>query len=227
MNFKHVKLKELDFDLKAVTTEKGREYQTPNGNSYPSVTTVLSDYNKKAIFEWRERVGAEEANRIARSASNRGTKLHTVCEKYLLNEMTDLKLQTMMPDTKELFLSLKPHLDNHIGEVYSIEQALYSTELRLAGRVDCIAQWDDELAVIDFKSSTKPKLEENILNYFMQCTAYATMFEEITSKPINKLVIAIAVADGTNQIFVREKTDHYMDSLYYYIGKYWKNRLTN
>jgi hypothetical protein len=108
MNFKHVKLKELDFDLKAVTTEKGREYQTPSGSSYPSVTTVLSEYNKKAIFEWRERVGAETANKIARSASNRGTKLHTVCEKYLLNEMTDLKLQTMMPDTKELFLSLKP-----------------------------------------------------------------------------------------------------------------------
>jgi len=227
MNFKHVKLKELDFDLKAVTTEKGREYQTPDGSSYPSVTTVLSEYNKKAIFEWRERVGAEEANKIARSASNRGTKLHTVCEKYLLNEMTDLKLQTMMPDTKELFVSLKPHLDTNIGEVYSIEQALYSSELRLAGRVDCIAQWNNELAVIDFKSSTKPKLEENILNYFMQCTAYAIMFEEITGRPINKLVIAIAVADGSNQIFVREKKQEYIDSLNHYIGKYWQKKLTN
>jgi len=227
MNFKHVKLKELDFDLKAVTTEKGREYQTPGGSSYPSVTTVLSEYNKKAIFEWRERVGAEQANKIAKSASNRGTKLHTVCEKYLLNEMTDLKLQTMMPDTKELFVSLKPHLDENIGEIYSIEQALYSSELRLAGRVDCIAEWNNELAVIDFKSSTKPKLEDNILNYFMQCTAYAIMFEEITGRPINKLVIAIAVADGSNQIFVREKKQEYIDSLNNYIGKYWKKRLTN
>jgi len=227
MNFKHVKLKELDFDLKAVTTEKGREYQTPGGSSYPSVTTVLSEYNKKAIFEWRERVGAEQANKIAKSASNRGTKLHTVCEKYLLNEMTDLKLQTMMPDTKELFVSLKPHLDENIGEIYSIEQALYSSELRLAGRVDCIAEWNNELAVIDFKSSTKPKLEDNILNYFMQCTAYAIMFEEITGRPINKLVIAIAVADGSNQIFVREKKQEYIDSLNHYIGKYWQKKLTN
>ena len=187
----------------------------------------MSEYNKKALFEWRERIGAEEANKIAAKASSRGTKLHTVCEKYLLNEMTGLKMQTMMPDTKELFISLKPHIDENIGNVYSIEQALYSSRLRLAGRVDCIAEWNGQLSIIDFKTSTRPKTEDGILNYFMQCTAYATMFEEVTSKPINKLVIAIAVADGTNQIFVREKTDHYMDSLYYYIGKYWKNRLTN
>ena len=104
MTFNFIKIPELDFDLKAVTTEKGREYQTPNGNSYPSVTTVLSEYNKKAIFEWRERVGADVANKIAAKASSRGTKLHTVCENYLLNEMTDDKLRTMMPNTKQLFL---------------------------------------------------------------------------------------------------------------------------
>jgi len=227
MNFNHIKLKELDFDLQATTTERGREYLTPRGHSYPSVTTVLSEYNKKALFEWRERVGAEEANRIAAKASSRGTKLHIVCEKYLLNEMTGLKMQTMMPDTKELFISLKPHIDENIGNVYSIEQALYSSRLRLAGRVDCIAEWNGQLSIIDFKTSTRPKTEDGILNYFMQCTAYAEMFEEITHLPINQLVVAIAVADGSNQFFVREKTQHYIDSLDLYIGKYWKKRLTN
>jgi len=225
MIFNHVKLPELNFQLEAKTTNSGREYLTPNGHCYPSVTTVLSEYNKKAIFEWRERVGFEEANKIASKASNRGTKLHTVCEKYLLNEMTDIKIQTMMPDTKELFKSLKSHLDENVGDIYSIEQALYSSRLRLAGRVDCIAEWDGQISVIDFKSSTKPKKEEHILNYFMQCTAYAIMFEEIVHRPINRLVIAIAVADGTNQIFIREKTEYYTKSLDLYINKYWKNRL--
>lgn len=227
MAFNHVRLPELDFELQSQTTESGREYVTPTGKSYPSVTTVLSEYNKKAFFEWRERVGAEEANKIAAKASSRGTKLHTVCENYLLNEMTDVKLKTMMPDTKQLFLSLKPHIDKHIGDVYCIEQALYSKVLRLAGRVDCIAEWNGQLSVIDFKSSTREKSEDNILNYFMQCTAYAEMFEEITGKPINQVVVAIAVEDGTHQIFVREKSQLYIESLQRYIGKYWRKRLTN
>jgi ATP-dependent exoDNAse (exonuclease V) beta subunit len=225
--FNHVKLPELDFELQSQTTEAGREYVTPIGKSYPSVTTVLSDYNKKALFEWRERVGADVANKIAAKASSRGTKLHTVCENYLLNEMTDDKLRTMMPDTKQLFMSLRPYLDENIGDVYCIEQALYSKTLRLAGRVDCIAEWNGQLSVIDFKSSTREKSEDNILNYFMQCTAYAEMFGEITGKPINQIVVAIAVEDGSHQIFVREKSDYYIESLQRYIGKYWRKRLTN
>lgn len=227
MAFNHVKLPELEFELQSQTTEAGREYVTPTGKSYPSVTTVLSEYNKKAFFEWRERVGAEEANKIAAKASSRGTKLHTVCENYLLNEMTDVKLRTMMPDTKQLFMSLRPHIDEHVGDVYCIEQALYSKTLRLAGRVDCIAEWDGQLSVIDFKSSTREKSEDKILNYFMQCTAYAEMFGEITGRPINQIVVAIAVEDGTHQIFVREKSDYYIESLQRYIGKYWRKRLTN
>ena len=139
MTFEHIKLPELDFDLEAVTTESGRQYKTPNGISYPSVTTVLSSYNKKAIYEWRARVGEEEANKVSGKASRRGTALHTVCEKYLLNEMNELRMHTMMPNIKELFLQLRPELDRNIGKIYSLEQALYSDGLKIAGRVDCIA----------------------------------------------------------------------------------------
>lgn len=220
MNFNHVKLSELDFDLKATTTEDGRRYLTPNGNSYPSVTTVLSSYNKKAILEWRQRVGEEKANEISRKASTRGTKLHSVCEKYLLNELSDIKIQTMMPDTKELFLQIMPEINKNVGDVYAIEQSLYSNRLRMAGRVDCIAEWNGQLSVIDFKTSTREKDEDKILNYFMQCAAYAEMFEEITGKPINQLVVAITVAEGFNQIFVREK-DKYLIPLNDYIERYW------
>ena len=223
MTFDHIKLPELDFDLEAITTESGRQYKTPNGNSYPSVTTVLSSYNKKAIYEWRARVGDEEANKISGKASRRGTALHSVCEKYLLNEMNELRMQTMMPNIKELFLQLRPELDQNIGKIYSLEQALYSDGLKIAGRVDCIAEWNGELAVIDFKTSSKEKWEDGILNYFMQCSAYAEMFGEITGKPLNKLVVAIAVEEGKPQIFVRDK-ELYLPQLKQYIAKYY---LTN
>jgi len=121
-------------------------------------------------------VGEEEANKVSGKASRRGTALHSVCEKYLLNEMNELRMQTMMPNIKELFLQLRPELDQNIGKIYSLEQALYSDGLKIAGRVDCIAEWDGELAVIDFKTSSKEKWEDGILNYFMQCSAYAEMF---------------------------------------------------
>ena len=171
VNFEFVKLPELQFDLLTETTESGRTYLTPTGEKYPSITTILSSYNKKAFFEWRKRVGEEEANRIARKASSRGTKMHTVCEKYLLNEITEVKMRTMMPDTKSLFLQLKPFIDANVGKIYGLEQALYSHKLRLAGRCDCIAEWNGKISIVDYKSSTREKSEDGILNYFMQCSA--------------------------------------------------------
>jgi genome maintenance exonuclease 1 len=219
-SFNHVKLSELNFELESETTESGRTYKTPGGKSYPSITTVLSNYNKKAIYEWRQRVGEQEANRISRAASGRGTKLHNAVEKYLLNEMSDMKMQTMMPDTKELFLKVKPFLDNHIGDIYGIEQPLYSDKLRVAGRCDCIAEWEGELSIVDWKTSTRVKEKEYIQNYFMQCSAYAEMFEERTGKPIKQIVVAIAVEDtNTPLIFIENKSD-YILPLQQYILKY-------
>ena len=214
--FNHVKLSELDFELESETTETGRTYKTPGGKSYPSITTVLSNYNKKAIYEWRQRVGEEEANRVSRAASGRGTKLHNAVEKYLLNEMSDLKYSSMMPDTKELFLQLKSHIDENVGRVFGIEQALFSHRLKIAGRCDCIAEWNNQLSIIDYKTASREKSEDGILNYFMQCTAYAEMFEERTGLPVNQIVVAIAVEDSQPQIFVREK-HKYVDALMKYI----------
>lgn len=214
--FEFVKLPELDFDMKAVTTDSGRVYLTPSGKKYPSVTTILSSYGKKALFEWRERVGAEEANRIASKASRRGTALHTVCEKYLLNEMTSMKLASMLPTTKELFYKIKPHIDTSIGKIYALEQALYSDALGIAGRVDCIAEWNGKISIIDFKSSSKQKDKNNIGNYFMQCTAYAEMFGELTGQTIEQIVVLIGTEEGPGQIFVEEK-NNYIEPLKKYI----------
>ena len=213
--FEHEKIPELEFDLVAETTEKQRVYNTPSGKKYKSITSILSKYNKEAIMLWRQRVGEEEANRISTKASRRGTKVHDICEKYLLNEMTDMKLQMMMPDLKETFFSLKNVLDENIGKVYCLEQALYSDELEVAGRVDCIADWDNELAIIDFKTSRRLKDESKILNYFMQATAYALMFEERTGKTINRIVVAIAVDQEDPQIFIKEKKDYIQDLMTY------------
>ena len=220
MLFEHIKIPELQFDLEAQTSDSGRLYLTPSGKKYPSVTTVLSHYNSKAIAEWRERVGNEEANKIAGRASRRGTKLHSVCENYLLNEMTELKMRSMMPNIKELFLKVKPYIDKNISKVYALEQALYSDNLQIAGRVDCIAEWNGVLSVIDFKSSTKEKKKESIANYFMQCTAYAEMFYELTGTPIHQSIVLIGVEEDNGQIFV-EKTSDYYNLLKEYIDRYY------
>lgn len=217
--FEFVTLESLNFDLKAETTEQGRKYLTPSGNLYPSVTTVLSSYNKKQILEWRNRVGEEAANKIAGKASRRGTSVHYVCEQYLLNLMNDMRMKMMMPNVKELFLQLRNSLDENIGKIYCLEQALYSDQLKIAGRVDCIAEWQGKLSVIDFKTSTKKKDEDNILNYFMQCSAYAEMFEELTSLPIEQIVVAIATEEGESQFFVRKKKD-YLENLRSYVSQY-------
>ena len=219
MPFNHVKLSSLDFDLKAVTTESGRLYTTPTGEQYKSITTVLGNHNKQAIMEWRERVGAEEANKISTKAAGRGTKVHKICEDYINNEITDFKMQMLMPDLKELFLKIKPIIDTNLGDVYAQEQALYSHRLKIAGRVDLIGYWNGKLSVIDFKTSTKQKEESYIKNYFMQCTAYALMFSELTGQWIDDIVVLIATEEGDAQLFERQIHD-YRKPLMQYIDKY-------
>jgi len=217
--FNHVKLPQLDFDLKAETTDSGRLYATPTGEKYKSITTVLGNYNKQAIMEWRERVGAEEANKISTKAANRGTKVHKICEDYINNEISEMKMSMMMPDLKEMFFKIKPIIDEKLGDVYSQEQALYSHQLKIAGRVDLIGMWNGKLSVIDFKTSAKQKEESYIQNYFMQCTAYALMFSELTGMWIDDIVVLIATGEGEAQIFERQIHD-YRKPLMQYIDKY-------
>ena len=219
--FNYVKLPELHgFELKSETTNKGRTYITPSGDVYPSVTTVLSPYSKDAINSWRKRVGEEEANRVSRLAASRGTKLHLACEQYLLNEMTPMQMQTMMPDTKDLFLKVKPHLDKHIGTIYAIERPMWSDKLKLAGKPDLIAEWDGTLSVIDHKTSKTERDEAYIENYFMQASAYTIMFEEMTGKVVDQIVLNFALVDGESQIIIKNKND-YLDQLQTYIDYYW------
>jgi len=126
-----------------------------------------------------------------------------------------MKMNSMMPDAKELFVQLRPLLNEHVGDIYGIEQPLYSDKLQLAGRCDCIAEWDGELSIVDWKTASRTKSKDGIKNYFMQATAYAVMYEERTGKSINQIVVAIAVENESPQIFVEQK-DKYLFPLMEY-----------
>jgi genome maintenance exonuclease 1 len=209
MIFNHIKLPALQFDLISETTETGRKYTLPDGRKYDSVTTILSHAKDKTFLkEWRNRVGEEEANRIVKRSTSRGTKLHEACEKYLLNELTDMKISMLMPDVKDFFMQLKPHIDKNVGNVYGTEQALFSDRLKIAGRTDCIAEWQGKLSIVDYKNSIREKREDWIQDYFIQCTAYANLFEDLTGVPIEQVVVLIANEEGKPQIFEREKTKY-------------------
>ena len=190
--------------MDTVQGETGRFYKTPTGLLYPSVTTVLGHSGKESLLEWRKRVGEEEADRISRRAADRGTKMHKLCEDYINN----VPVQREDFLSWDMFTSLRPILDNNLDNVHMQEVPLYSDYLQVAGRVDCVAEWDGKLSIIDFKTSTKPKRREWIQNYFMQASAYAVMYEELTGTPISRLVIVIAVENEEPQVFMEKRDDH-------------------
>ena len=219
MNFKHIGC-DIDYDLETETINGKRFYKTPEGLLYPSVTTITSQHGKDKILEWRKRVGEEEANRISTKASNRGTKVHKICENYLNNEedyarTNPAHIHKTMPDTIAMFKSLQPLLDEHVNNIHALEIPLYSHHLKVAGRVDCIAEYDGKLSIIDFKTSGKLKEERWIKGYFMQCSAYAVMYEERTGIPVSQIVIMIAVDSEHPQVFIKKRNDYIKDFISY------------
>jgi genome maintenance exonuclease 1 len=206
-------------DLKSETFPDGKRYYTlEDGTRLPSVTTVLGAQKKQGIMEWRKRVGEVEANRISKQATGRGTNVHTLCERYLNND----SLGDIMPDAKEMFISLKPLL-NRIDNIWYQEQALWSKKLELAGRVDCIAEFDGVLSIIDFKTSKKIKTKDMIEDYYRQECAYALMLEEMIEEPVHQLVTIMAVEDEQPLLFI-EKTEDHIEGLVKAI-KFYQNTL--
>ena len=190
-------------EMEAVTTEEGRKYHTPEGIDLPSITTCLSILSRDGIAAWRRRVGDEEANRISRVASTRGTKVHEIIEKYIDNK-EDYK-DGYTPDIIQSLNDVRDILDNRIGTVFAQEAPLYSNHLGVAGRVDCVAEFDGTLSIIDFKTSRKKKFPSMIKQYFMQESAYSIMWEERTGMPITQLVTIIAVDNHEPQVFIEHR----------------------
>ena len=200
----------IQISLPEVTTEtinRKRFYVTPEGNKYPSITTVLSNRKKEGLFEWRKRVGNDVANYVARTSASRGTKVHHMCEDYLNNEFDEEKhKKDFLPFC--LFNQLKDQALCNMNNIYAQEAGLYSDKYKVAGRVDCVAEYKDTLSIIDFKTSTRERSDDWNENYYIQGSAYAEMFEERTEMKIDQVVILVVTEDGTVQEFVKSKQDY-------------------
>tara|TARA_B100000700_G_scaffold212748_1_gene233907 strand:+ start:425 stop:1108 length:684 start_codon:yes stop_codon:yes gene_type:complete len=215
--FIHLDYLKEEVDLEAQNIEGTRFYRVPSGKLYPSITSVTSFYNRDVFINWRKKVGEEKANKITRAATSRGTAYHDVVEHYLNNK--DIKDLKILPTTKFLFLQSKDKLDR-INNIHALEKSLYSDYLGLAGRVDCIAEYDGELAVIDFKTATKIKPEEWIQNYFVQETAYACMYYEMTGTPVKKLITIMVAENGECVVYEKRNKGYYIKLLTEYIRKF-------
>ena len=203
--FKHQKINLPE--IKAKTTEGVRLYESPEGNFYPSITTVLSTRNKEGLFKWRERVGNDVANYVARTAAVRGTHVHHMCEDYINNDFDEEKhKKKFLPYT--LFTQLRDSALQKIDNVYAQECGLYSDKYKVAGRVDCIAEYDGIPSIIDFKTSTSERKDSYNENYYIQASAYAEMFEERTGIVINQIAILVITEDGVVQEFVKDKKNY-------------------
>lgn len=195
-------------DLKTETINGQRHYVLPDGvTKLKSVTSIISDkMDKTALLEWKAKVGEEEAKKISTQAARRGTAIHSIAERYVLNE-ENYFLDNEMPTNKESFKPIKKILDEHVDNILGIEVPLYSTALKCAGRTDLVAEYDGVLSVIDFKTSKKMKKADWIENYFIQSTVYAMMFEWIYKFSVPQIVVVITVDHESDaQVFKLERS---------------------
>lgn len=220
MSFNHI-----DIEFPKLTRELidgVRYYNTPSGNKkLVSITSVISHYKKDFFQKWRKRVGEAEADKITKKATSRGTDFHTLTENYFYNIP---ELPKVQPLSEMLFYVAKPTLDR-IDNIRALEGSLYSEFLGIAGTVDCIAEFDGELAIIDFKTSAKPKPRDWIDGYFVQCCAYACMLHELTGISVKKFVIIMACEDGECVVYEEYDKAKYLKILVKYIEKFLTDKL--
>ena len=206
-----------DLELTKTDTPGCRLYELPSGQWVPSITSVTSFYNRQVFIKWRQRIGEEKANAITRKATARGTDFHEAAQAYLENR--DLVWEDYLPATQFMFHHAAPYLDK-INNIHAIERTLYSEYLGLAGRVDCIAEYEGELAVIDFKTSEKIKPEKWLVNYFVQEMFYASAYYELTEIPIKKLITLMVTPGGEVKVFDKRNKGDYIKLLVRYIKEF-------
>jgi genome maintenance exonuclease 1 len=209
--------------LERETIDGIRYYKVPDDEELiklVSITSITSHFNREIFVKWRKRIGEEEAEKITKAATSRGTDMHSLVENYLYNK--DLPSVPPLPDF--LFKIAKTEL-NRINNIYSLEGSLYSKQLGIAGTVDCIAEYNGELAIIDFKTSKKPKPREWIDHYFVQCCAYAAMLYELTEIPVKKFVIIMSCENGECVVYEEYDKAKYLKLLVQYIRKFVGDKL--
>lgn len=205
--FRHVLVPKAE--LSTETIDGQRHYVLPDGTRLKSVTTLLSErMDKTALLEWKAKVGEQEAQRISVQAARRGTAIHNIAERYVLNEEQYYSPKEM-PINVESFKPIKKVLDDHVDNVLGVELPLWSKALGVAGRTDLVAEYDGKTSIIDFKTSKRFKKAEWIENYFLQSTIYSMMFERMYSIAVPQIAIIIAVDDEPEcQQFVLKRNDY-------------------
>ena len=198
----------IDIDKSVLPTAKGKRqgkyrFYDINGTNYPSVTSILGVRKKVELQQWRDKIGENVANWEMGRAARRGTATHNLIENYIKGE--PLEEKSVLP--LGLFKLMKPYIDQ-INNIHCLETVLYTSKYRLAGQVDCIAEYNGKLSVIDFKTANKERKEEWIDNFFLQCTAYGLMFEELFKKEIDQIVVIIGGEDGSIATYIKEKKDY-------------------
>ena len=204
--------------LRTKSVNGDRHYVTSENELYISITTMLGHFKKKSIYEWRQRVGEEEANRISKASSSNGTRMHSATELYL--DGKDYSEYVKTEDEKNQFDILRTHLDGYLEETWYQEETLYSNHLGVAGRVDCIGLYNGKPTIIDFKTSRKFKKREWIDDYFMQATFYAMAFYEMTDYPIRDIAILISVDKGKELQVYTDKVKNWMNPLWHKVREY-------
>ena len=219
MLFNHVGI-DNPVEMNTVTIDGKRYYVTPQGNKYPSITTVISNNSKKqkSLAKWRARVGKEKAQGISTRSATRGTRYHKLVEDYINNELDKTKYKDM-PLPWFMFNGSQKTLDR-INNIYLQEAALYSDTLEIAGRVDCIAEFDGELSIIDFKTSATKKKEAYLYDYYVQECGYACMLQELYGLTVKQLVTIVATEEGEAQVSVVTPKKEYLIRLQEYIQEY-------
>ena len=216
--------------MEAKMIEGRRLYSTPYGRNYPSITTVISNNaaKKAGIAKWRARIGSTKADAICKRSTTRGTTYHAIVEDYFNNRL-DIDSYKESPLPVVMFQHSK-HVLDRINNIFLQEAALYSDHLEIAGRVDCIADFDGVLSIIDFKTSAAPKKEAYLYDYFLQETAYACCLQELYSITVKQLVTIVACENGETQVVIKPPKKEYLLQLIAYIdeyrNKYGKEKLT-
>lgn len=210
MKFKHIDVPEL-FDLTDKIVHGQRFYTLPTGEKYPSITTVLSAKGKEWLNDWKKMLGPEKADAETQRCSERGTAVHDMIERYLNNNDEPTKGHSR--EHISMFNQARLRLNQHVNNIRIQEAPLFSHRLKLAGRVDCIGEYDGVLSVIDFKTSNSNKTTEMIEDYYLQCTAYAVMYFEMYGIFIEDIVIIMAVEKGMMPLVFKQKIYDYIDPL--------------
>lgn len=209
--FRHLPLSLKEIEVINDTENQRRLYVTPEGNKYPSITTILGILKAPELEEWIRTTDPSVVHEVSSRAAKRGSIVHELVEHYINNELSEFDPNVRASDIKS-FKQLKPILDEHVDNILMQEAPLYSNKWRIAGRVDCIGNYDEVLSIIDFKTSRRVKTKEDIPNYFIQMTAYAEMLDELTGISIDQIVIIMEVENDQPLVF-KESRSNWIEAL--------------